>query len=460
MNNTKNILYSDLPRSIVYKDVEDINECIGGESDETMEREFYNKLMELPFIKEAIKPHKDVLKVFNNANYIYMMVEAEYDPSLFNFYLMKAGDGTDDQELRNYITASTMALLYNGLGNLLCSDSFTAPKEQIIEYRQKIYDYFKENGKNVPQKCREVFLSLLVEDGTLMSKTMTFIPFSIPLAEDFTQTMGIPVLDIAKGIDYIIECYAHNDEPDDFIFLEKLLDRLENEKSFANDTKVVEQAIQIIQNEIQRLKHLPKKNFDLGLSIDNIIPVPDTWDNSLSAMENETDPPHKSEIEVDGEEPKKEEEWDNRYDGFLKDNLNPEEICEALKQIQSPHLLKAERGFWWTFYRVLGEIGWLDEMKGNKKMVLLWANQHFDIGWDWSKDNLFKFSDITHSDVIRNKPISEWNKNNVGREIGDHYKELAKEMKETFVEYVNGGKMRDRNRFIKTGARLINNGSR
>ena len=145
--------------------------------------------------------------------------------------------------------------------------------------------------------------------------------------------------------------------------------------------------------------------------------------------------------------------WIGCFDGFLDSNLNAEAIAEALRGITSPHLPKNERGYWWVFYTILTEINWIP--KTNHKLALQWVNLHFDCGWDWSKNSQFKFSDINSK--IKTTPSSKWNRDTTGNIIGDYYGELAKNMRNTFVESIKG-KLIDKGTFIKQGCQRINDG--
>lgn len=147
--------------------------------------------------------------------------------------------------------------------------------------------------------------------------------------------------------------------------------------------------------------------------------------------------------------------WISCFDGFLHSHLNPMSIAKALDGITHSNFSKKERGFWWVFVTVLTEINWIPER--NYKLALQWANLHFDCGWDWKKDNLFKFSDINKK-IKSVQPSSKWNKKVTGNVIGDYYGELAKTMKETFVDVVEGNKLLDKKEFIRPGCPLINNG--
>lgn len=147
-------------------------------------------------------------------------------------------------------------------------------------------------------------------------------------------------------------------------------------------------------------------------------------------------------------------EWIACFDGFLHSSLNPQAIANALHNITHSYFSKNERAYWWVFYTVLTEIHWIP--KKDYKLALQWANLHFNCGWDWRKDHQFRFSDI--NDKIKAAPSSKWNKALTGNVIGDYYGELAKTMKETFVFIVNGGKLRDNDKFIIPGSPLINKG--
>lgn len=147
-------------------------------------------------------------------------------------------------------------------------------------------------------------------------------------------------------------------------------------------------------------------------------------------------------------------EWISCFDGFLDPNLNPQAIAIALREIDHPNFPKNERGYWWVFVTVLTEIHWIP--KPNYKQALQWANLHFKCGWDWTKDNQFKFTDINAE--IRSKPSSEWNKQLTKSTIGDYYGALAKTMKNTFVDVVNNNKLIDKGKFIKKGYQRINTG--
>lgn len=150
-----------------------------------------------------------------------------------------------------------------------------------------------------------------------------------------------------------------------------------------------------------------------------------------------------------------ENKWISCFDTFLDDRLNAEAIAEKLHEIASPHLQKNKRSFWWVVFTVFSEIHWIPNTSANQKTLLQWANLHFDCGWDWRKNNQFKFSDIQAK--IKTKKSSEWNKNLTGNVIGDYYGELAQNIKDAFVEIIDG-RIIDRACFILPGCQRINTG--
>ena len=150
-----------------------------------------------------------------------------------------------------------------------------------------------------------------------------------------------------------------------------------------------------------------------------------------------------------------EKKWISCFDTFLDSRLNAEAIAEKLHEIASPHLPKTKRSFWWVVFTVFSEIHWIPNTSTNQKTILQWANLHFDCGWDWRKDNQFKFSDIQAK--IKTKKSSEWNKSLTGNVIGDYYGELAQNIKEAFIEIIDG-RIIDRGCFILPGNQRINNG--
>ena len=132
--------------------------------------------------------------------------------------------------------------------------------------------------------------------------------------------------------------------------------------------------------------------------------------------------------------------WVDCFDVFLHPSLNAKAIADALNGISSPHLPKNERSYWWVFYVTLLKINWILD-SANHNTILQWVNLHFNLGWDWRSEQLFKFT-INKKYKVKNS--SEWEK--LGT-IGKYYSELSKRMKNAFVENLEGV-LFDRKKFI------------
>ena len=152
------------------------------------------------------------------------------------------------------------------------------------------------------------------------------------------------------------------------------------------------------------------------------------------------------------DENESQDEWNTVYDSIFDPKLNPQAIAQALKNINSVHLPKNERGYWWVFLAVLTDIKWMNNPIHKK--VLQWANFHFNCGWDWNKDNQFRFADIHKN--IKNQSYSEWSKETTGTNLGVYYRELAKKMKESFVNVTDTGVIYDKPNFFLPGKECIN----
>ena len=128
------MLYSEVPRTLVYKDIEIISDLLGRSSKPSLELEFHDRLVERPFMKDASNAHRCVLTVFNNAIYICTLIILDEGSSIStNLYMNKAAEGVNDAELKSHIAAATMALVHNWLGihvhenNILSLDSKDIP---------------------------------------------------------------------------------------------------------------------------------------------------------------------------------------------------------------------------------------------------------------------------------------------------------------------------------------------
>lgn len=456
------MLYSEVPRTLVYRDIEIISDVLGNSSKPTLELDFYNRLANRPFMKDASNAPRCALTVFNNAIYISNLILLDEGSSIsINIYMNKATEGVDDAELKSHIAAATMALVYNWLGihvhenNILSSEL-----KDIPLLKDNISKYFEDENSGVTSESKEDFNSLVIVDSALKTSLDDKL-FVLRDIKDVVNSTDIPIQDVVKGIDYILEIYEpefnNNSERRDF--MSRILERFDDEKQLVDDYHLLTYAITKVKSEWKRLKYAPEDESDPYLSLDNLQKVPDSWDGTQEAYIQ--DGPATSENsatiqeEIQQATAAEEEKWDNRYDGFLKKNLNVQAIFKALQNINSPSLPKSERGYWWTFYIVLNEINWISGRKGDQKILLQWANHHFDLGWKWSKSDSFKFGEVPNNEIIKYKHTSEWK--NRGKRV-DYYGELADMMIEAFQIFTENGCNKDKQAFLQPRAQFINKG--
>ena len=138
------------------------------------------------------------------------------------------------------------------------------------------------------------------------------------------------------------------------------------------------------------------------------------------------------------------EKWVDCFDVFLHPSLNAKAIAEALAGITSIQLPKNERSFWWVALVVLSEIKWAQESVSHKT-ILQWANLHFDIGWDWRNEQMFKF---TIDKKYKVKDSSQWRKMNNAQ--SGYYADLADTIRKLFIKEIEGVVF-DRKKFILPG---------
>lgn len=286
------MIITDTPRSLIYKDINSINYCLGDESEKTLEREFYERLLKRPFIKKTENAPQCVFTIFNNARYIYYLVKCEENSRslCFNSYLTKAKEGTDEVEQASHITAAAMALVYNWLHREILENRKSIPGIQeifyvhfdeneeadIINLNDKIYRYFSELEINVPTECINDFHGLLIKKSILPSKIDELF-YDMRDIEDSAQ--NAPIQDICRGVDYFLECYdsQNGTNGEKYLFLYKIKKRIEKENYPACDPEILERAKATLNRSLQYLESATEPNqISNGCS----------WD-SLSSEEND-----------------------------------------------------------------------------------------------------------------------------------------------------------------------------
>ena len=252
------MLYSDTPRTLVYEDKEDLHYFLGNDSEESLEREFYERLIKRPFISNSDDAQKVVLSVFNNACYICLLIMLESDPTLnINKYMVKAAEGTDNIDLKSHITSATMALVYNWLGVHVNENNWLSIEQiDITLLKQNITNLFSDNITPMPDN-HEDFFALLIKDDTLQTNLNDTV-INLRSLVDIKYSFVIPIDDVAQGIDYILECYEpeFNNKEECIGFISQIMDRFEEEKSLVTDNTILKKAKMQLISEKRRLKNI------------------------------------------------------------------------------------------------------------------------------------------------------------------------------------------------------------
>ena len=130
-------------RSIIYKEKESIGFFLG--EGDTLEREFLDKLRKRPFIQNLDDAIVQILRVFNNANYICTLIyEDDYPLLEVNEYEKIAIDNHDDSLWINNLFPATITLVILWLSS----------KESRIIFEKK------GELKNIEELCKEFYVRI------------------------------------------------------------------------------------------------------------------------------------------------------------------------------------------------------------------------------------------------------------------------------------------------------------
>ncbi len=445
--------------------------------------------------------------IFNNAYYITTLILMEKYPALHlvSYFNISMSVGGGNHTYKRYFSAMTMAMVYN---YLRASDQQYYNDQQVLIKR--IWDCHREHYqddqwdgdarflfyKNVlplidvkTHKMRDIFNPRPIQNVVLFEDAETIL-----LGQGLDYVMN-SIISLRKTED-AIQCFdelIQKLKRADIIGKGKLIKEVEDckkeflgireeppirkgkhgnlietpqEEEVADVTTYsregeLEAKVLVLQEELDRVRNEKESiENELKESREQLQTIIDEQKKKIEQLK--ADNQHqKEEFEADRKNnlqpisENSEAEWISCFDGFLHKNLNPQAIAEALKEINHSNFPKNQRGYWWVFTTVLSEINWIPTK--NYKQTLQWANLHFHCGWDWNKDSQFKFSEINEN-IKSIQPSSKWSSVVTGNVIGDYYGALAKTMKNTFVEFVNGGKLIDRIKFIKPECQRINNG--
>ena len=496
--------YTKLPRKLIYKDISSLEELVEKNEDLTL---FINNMLSNRYFRSSDAKDR-ALKCFNTAYYICTLILLSDKHSNWYFRTYCEIAYCDDNRNKVY-QAFTLSLVYIFLSHTC----FEMPDETIIKsledelsnplnFLQKgdpfLNDYYYSDACKDLQKGlgkdwaiidpfdhrrinndiyhdvdgsdviwafktnyyrREEIEKIVKALGRDASEKHILVDLIRRDAERFYGFNGAPFVENVKpmleDLDSCIskEYHEQSDTSEDditvqpsptadIIEMKSHISELEKEnKQLKEENETLKEHMQSskeLQSENERLKNLYDAS-DKQLKKENKQLKEENEALSLKVLESESNEP----------------KWIDCFDVFLHPNLNPEEIAKELKQITHASLPKKERGYWYVFVTVLGEINWIPTP--NNMMALQWANLHFDCGWDWRKKHRFNFSDINKK-IKGVQPSSKWNSSVTGNVIGDYYGELAKNMREAFVEVVEGNHLLDKKKFIKHGCTRINNG--
>ena len=291
------MMYSDVPRTLVYKDVIDVNHFLGNVSERTLEREFYGRLYTRQFLKSSDDPLSCALTIFNNARYIYYLIKVEENSTtgMLDTCIAKAYECGAESSRKEHIAAATMALVYSWLENdlrklrshhqLLKKYPNILPDEEgeghIMDLCEDIYIHYSDTTGSIPDDVISDFHYLIVKesdkhpDNCMKPKEESVMPSVIKtLFEEILDpeeaASGAPIQDAAKGIGYLINCFNAESESDHVRFLHKLLKRLDTEKASESAKKDIEIARATTARELAELESIHKPDLDDRYSVDSI----------------------------------------------------------------------------------------------------------------------------------------------------------------------------------------------
>lgn len=202
-------------RSVFYKEKESIRFFLGKEN--TLERDFLDKLRKRPFMQNLDNASVNILRLFNNACYICTLVYEEDYPLLeLNEYEKIAIDDHDDPVWTNHMFPITMALVICWLSSDEC--------RIISEKRGRLKDIEElckgicvniEERKTIPNDGIEDFRALIshehrrpsafIEEGCFLRR-----PFA-----DVLEDNSVKSNDVFNSIKYLADNLKSH--PDEFL---------------------------------------------------------------------------------------------------------------------------------------------------------------------------------------------------------------------------------------------------
>lgn len=255
----------NIPRSLIYKDKENLYDFIGEESYNSMERQFFYRLVNRPFIKSTDKAPEYVLRIFNDATYLCTLIYFELHPALYlNKYINKLKEDLEDEFGSHevlHILPATMALVYNWLNTSWYREQkkYGDGCEYAIDVflGNVYYEFIGWDVKFTPE-YKEDFYALLLKDAhrTYWGKSdKTSISYRQPA--EAIEDNDVSIRDIVEGVDYFCDMCDGDKEYDSYL-LTKTLNRLKRDSKIVEDKESYKQAKSKVESRLFHLGYWPE----------------------------------------------------------------------------------------------------------------------------------------------------------------------------------------------------------
>ncbi len=229
--------YTNIPRAIIYKDDDDLD-WFPIDIEGSMQNVFYTKLVERPFIMESEEAAEIILKIFNNAYYLSMLINLEKRPRLYLNKYYEIAQGTR-QDAYPYLKKTTNIVTMNHMMPatmaLVCNLLSLHGGNKFIDIIKLICNNFNVwDLKGSKEGKADFFILLLTGDKykEFLADGVDYFFETRPL-HNILLDEEISPQDIAKGIEYItdkmIAEYKSDDEDVELFYnwLKRKIDKLE-----------------------------------------------------------------------------------------------------------------------------------------------------------------------------------------------------------------------------------------
>lgn len=204
-------------RSILYKEKESIRVFLGEE--DTLERDFLNKLRKRPFVKNLGDVSSNILRLFNNACYICTLVyedEEDYPLLELNKYEKIAIDNHDDPVWTNHMFPATMALVVCWLRSDECLKiSEEMGRQKDIEELCKGICVNIEESDALPNEGIEDFRALISHEHRHPSEFIEERNFLRRALAEVMEDKSVKGDEVLDSMNYLADIIKNN--PDEFL---------------------------------------------------------------------------------------------------------------------------------------------------------------------------------------------------------------------------------------------------